>query len=53
VRHPDAVAADPNRSSTGNLATGSGRMTWADDATTPGYLICTFVGFISEPIKLQ
>ena len=32
-------------------ATGSGRMSWADDATTPGYLICTFVGFISEPIK--
>ena len=34
-------------------ATGSGLMTWADDAKTPGYLICTFVGFISEPIKAQ
>jgi hypothetical protein len=34
-------------------ATGSGRMSWAEDATTPGYLVCTFVGFISEPIKLQ
>jgi hypothetical protein len=34
-------------------ATGSGSMSWADDPTTPGYLICTFVGFISEPIKLQ
>jgi hypothetical protein len=33
-------------------ATGSGRMTWADDATTPGFLVCTFVGFISEPIKV-
>jgi hypothetical protein len=33
-------------------ATGSGSMTWADDATTPGYLVCTFVGFISEPLKL-
>ncbi len=34
-------------------ATGSGSMTWADDAKTPGYLVCTFVGFISEPLKLQ
>ena len=34
-------------------ATGSGSMTWADDATTPGYLVCTFVGFISEPITAQ
>jgi hypothetical protein len=34
-------------------ATGSGRMTWADDTTSPGFLVCTFVGFISEPIKAQ
>jgi len=34
-------------------ATGSGRMTFAEDAKTPGYFVCTFVGFISEPIKLQ
>jgi hypothetical protein len=33
-------------------ATGSGRMTFAEDAKTPGYFVCTFVGFISEPIKL-
>jgi hypothetical protein len=32
-------------------ATGSGSMNWADDPTTPGYLVCTFVGFISEPLK--
>jgi len=31
-------------------ANGSGIMTWADDAT-PGYLVCKFVGFISEPAK--
>jgi hypothetical protein len=29
--------------------TGSGTMTWADDATTPGFLVCTFTGFMSEP----
>jgi hypothetical protein len=34
-------------------ATGSGSMTWADDAKTPGFLVCTFVGFISEPLKAQ
>ena len=34
-------------------ATGSGSMSWGDDPTTPGYLICKFVGFISEPLKLQ
>jgi hypothetical protein len=33
-------------------ATGSGRMTWADDTTTPGFLVCTFVGFISAPIQV-
>lgn len=32
-------------------ATGSGQMTWADDPTAPGYLVCTFTGFISEPAK--
>ena len=34
-------------------ATGSGSMSWADDATTPGYLVCTFVGLMSEPVKAQ
>jgi hypothetical protein len=34
-------------------ATGSGSMAWADDAKTPGFLVCTFVGFMSEPPKAQ
>lgn len=34
-------------------ATGSGSMSWGDDPTTPGFLVCTFTGFISEPVKAQ